>query len=96
MNLELKYSRRETIVRREIAGEAFLIPVCGSPVDMENIFVLNAMADFIWRRLDGRNTLSAILGAVTGEFVVSPEVAKSDLAELIATLLDRGLIEAAA
>ena len=41
MNLAVKYRRKEKVTEREIAGESFLIPVCGKPVDMENIFILN-------------------------------------------------------
>lgn len=88
-----RYRRKDRIAGRHIAGESFLIPVCGSPVDMENIFVLNPLADFIWKRLDGEQTLDEILEAITEDFAVTSERARSDMAELIGQLLEHGLIE---
>ena len=93
MNLNGKFRRREGVVGRDIAGESFLIPVCGTPVDMENIYVLNPLADFIWQRLDGERTMAEILAAIVDDFAVEPEQARADLAELIGQLKEKGLIE---
>ena len=88
-----KYCRREGIVGREIAGESFLIPVCGTPVDMENIFALNPVGEFIWRRLDGERTLEKIVGEIAAEFEVSRAQAGADAGDFVAELLRNGLAE---
>jgi len=93
MNRAGKYRRKERIVEREIAGESFLIPVCGTPVDMENIFVLNPLADFIWQRLDGKRTLEAVVAEIVGEFDVTAGQASGDVDEFVGQLLERGLVE---
>ena len=93
MSLTGKFRRKGSIAGRRIAGESFLIPVCGSPVDMQNIFVLNPLADFIWERLDGVHTVDAILADIVENFAVDAEVARLDAAELIGQLLAHGLIE---
>jgi hypothetical protein len=87
------YRKKDEIAGRSIAGESFLIPVCGRPVDLENIFVLNPMADFIWQRLDGEQTVAEILAAIVENFTVGPEQARADLADLIGQLRSNGLIE---
>jgi hypothetical protein len=93
MNLERKFRKRETIASRSIAGELFLIPLCGQPGDMENIYVMNPLADFIWQRLDGRQTLAAILAAIIESFDVEGERARCDMTDFVGQLLGKGLIE---
>jgi hypothetical protein len=96
MNMAVRYRKKDKIAGRSIAGESFLIPVCGTPAEMEKIFVMNPMADFIWQRLDGRQTLEAIMAAILEDFAVEPEQARADMADLIGQLLENGLIEEAA
>jgi hypothetical protein len=93
MNMAAKFRKKDKIAGRNIAGESFLIPVCGQPSDMENIFVLNPLADFIWQRLDGEQTLAAILAAIIENFDVGGEQAQGDMTDLIGQLLRNGLIE---
>jgi len=93
MNMTGKYRKKDKIAGRNIAGESFLIPLCGQPSDMENIFVLNPLADFIWQRLDGQQTLTAILAAIVENFDVEDERALGDMTDFIGQLLQSGLIE---
>ena len=93
MRLMGKYRRRQEIVAREVAGESFLIPICGSPVDMENIFVLNPLAEFIWQRMDGDRTLEDIVAEIVAEFDVTPDQAGADTDEFVDRLLRNNLVE---
>ena len=93
MNLVQKFRKKETIASRTIAAESFLVPVCGKPADMENIFVLNPLADFIWQRLDGRQTLAAILAAIVDNFAVESKQARIDMTDFIRQMLENALIE---
>jgi hypothetical protein len=92
MNQNSKFRRQDSVAGRRIAGESFLVPVCGSPVDMESIFVLNPVGDFIWQRLDGMHTLQAIHDEMMENFEVTAEQARADAADFIGQLLERGLI----
>ncbi len=94
MKPEARYRRKEGIAGREIAGESFLIPVCGTPVDMNNIFVMNPMADFIWQRLDGGKTLATIVAEIVEEFDVDSDRAGEDAGEFVTRLLQNNLVEA--
>lgn len=91
MRREARYLCKEGVARREIAGETFLIPVCGAPVDMNDIFVLNPLADYIWQRLDGKRTATAIVDEIVAEFDVEPARAQEDFKEFVGRLLGKGL-----
>lgn len=93
MNMTARYRKKDKIAGRSIAGESFLIPVCGQPSDMENIFVLNPLADFIWQRLDGEQTLGAVLAKIVENFAVEGRQAQSDMTDFIGQLLKNDLIE---
>jgi hypothetical protein len=96
MNLREKYRRKETIAERQIAGDAFLVPVCGRPEDLQKIFVLNPVADFIWSRLDGEHDLEELLEAVVGQFEVERDQARLDMVEFVEKLLEQNLLEGGA
>jgi len=93
MNLGRRFRRNERIAGRSIAGESFLIPVCGEPADLENIFVMNPLADFIWQRLDEQHTLEMIVTEIVENFAVERAQASADANELVGRLLANHLIE---
>lgn len=93
MNMGGRFRRKDRIAGREIAGESFLIPICGKPVDLDNIFVLNPLAGFIWERLDGTHTLEAIVADIVENFEVASEQASADAADLVGQLLQNDLVE---
>lgn len=86
------FMRNQDVVSRRIAGELFLIPVRGKIADMEKIFTLSAVAEYIWERLDGQKTQNEILRDVMANFDVEQERAESDMRELIMELSGAGLI----
>lgn len=86
------FIRNRDVVSRKIAGELFLVPVKGKMADMENIFALTAVAEYIWERLDGQKNLNEILNNVIDRFDVEHEQAESDIREFIMELIGAGLI----
>jgi hypothetical protein len=96
MNLELKFRKKESIASRTIAEESFLVPICGQPADMQKIFVLNPLADFIWQQLDGERTLDELLAAIVEHFAVDREQARADMVEFVGQLLEQNLLEGVA
>ena len=88
------FIRNQDIVSRRIAGELFLVPVKGKLADMEKIFTLTAVAEYIWEGLDGQTSLDGIRNNVVARFDVKEEQADSDIREFIAELLEAGLIRA--
>ena len=86
------FIRNPDVVSRKIAGELFLVPVKGKIADMENIFTLASVAEYIWDRLDGKKDLNEILNDVMDRFDVEHGQAESDIREFIMELIGAGLI----
>jgi hypothetical protein len=86
------FIRNQDLVTRRIAGELFLVPVKGKLADMESIFTLTSVAEYIWDRLDGQKSLDDIRNDIVARFDVDLEQADADLKEFIAELLAAGLI----
>jgi hypothetical protein len=87
------YRRKEEIVSRSIAGELFLVPISGNLADMQRIFTLSPVAEFIWNQLDGEKDLNAIQRDILSAFAVEREEADADLYEFISQLLEAQLID---
>lgn len=86
------FMRNSDVVSRKIAGEFFLVPVKGKIADIESVFTLTAVAEYIWERLDGRKNLGEILKDVVDHFDVQREEAEPDVREFIIELMEAGLI----
>ena len=91
-----RYARRGEFVVRCIAGETILVPVSAGVADLDAIYVLNGAAAVVWNRIDGQTTFADLVDAVLDEFEVSHAEAASDVANLLASLSDDGLVLAAA
>ena len=94
MNLMSVYEKKEDIVTRRIADETLLVPIRSHLADMQRIFALNPVAEYIWQQLDGKQNLENILEGITTNFQVERARAEADMQEFISQLLGAGLIEA--
>jgi hypothetical protein len=90
------FEKTDNIVSRRIAGELFLVPISGDLANMQRIFALTAVAEFIWEELDGRMNLNEIRRHVLDRFDVSEERAETDIKEFVTELLKEGLAREAA
>ncbi|MBI5076233.1 MAG: PqqD family protein [Nitrospirae bacterium] len=84
--------KNEDIVTRKIAGELFIVPVRGRLADMQRIFTLNPVAEYIWDSLDGRASIEDIRRGVLSAYEVPEDQANTDIADFIRELLDADLI----
>jgi len=85
-----------SFVTRHIAGETLIVPVTGNVMDLESIYVLNAVGSRIWDLLEEPTTADRIGVAVSEEFEVPPAQATADVMEFLEALESRGLIQGAA
>ncbi|OGW55348.1 MAG: hypothetical protein A2Y81_00835 [Nitrospirae bacterium RBG_13_43_8] len=85
------FKKNKDIVSRRIADELFLVPVRGNLADMQKIFTLNPVAEYIWQELDNNN-LGDICDGVISAFEVEKPRAESDIREFVTELLDADLI----
>jgi hypothetical protein len=88
----MDYEKEPDVVKRTIAGEAFLIPIKNRLADMQNVFVLHGSAEFIWDQLDGIRKLDDVLADVVSEFDVEQVEAETDMKALVTDLSDAGLV----
>ena len=86
------FNKNEHIVSRKIAGELFLVPIRGKLADMQQIFTLNPVGEYIWQELDNQKRLKDICNGVISTFEVEKEQAESDISDFIHELLDSDLI----
>ena len=87
------FQRNKNVVSRKIAGELFLVPVAGNLADMERMFALTTVGEFIWDRMDGKKSLSQIRDEMLAAFDVEKEQADSDIQEFVAELISAGLVQ---
>jgi hypothetical protein len=85
------FRRSDNIVSRKIAGDLFLVPIRGNLADMQRLFSLNPVAEFVWHNLDTK-TLHGICDEVVSSFEVKREEAESDIRDFIAELFKANLI----
>lgn len=85
------FVKADNIVSRRIAGELFLVPVSGDLANMQRIFSLTAVAEFIWEKFDGQMNLNEIRRHVLTRFDVSEKQAEADIKEFATELLKEGL-----
>jgi hypothetical protein len=86
------YRKDGGVISRHVAGESLLVPVRGNLADLQRIFTLNDVGEFIWNALDGSHDLGKIRTDVTQEFEVTSSQAGEDIIEFITSLEEEGLV----
>lgn len=89
------FRKKQEIVARKIAGEMILVPISGKLADMQRIFSLNPVAEYIWNQLNGERDLQEISSGVLSVFDIEKEQAEADVQEFIGELLKEDLITGA-
>ncbi len=86
------YRRSADLVTRQVLGETLVVPIRGELADLQRIFALNPVAQFIWSQLDGTKDLVAVRDGVVARFAVEPAQAEVDIVEFVAQLSEMSLI----
>jgi len=86
------YQKDDGVISRQVAGESLLVPVRGNLADLQRIFTLNGVGEFIWNALDGSHELGKVKADVTREFEVTDDQAGKDIIEFISLMEKEGLI----
>ena len=92
--LERRYEKDPSVVYREIAGEAILVPIRRNVADMQSIYTLDSVGADIWNLIDGERTLADILDVLLGEYDVEANVLSRDLDEFVEQLVSVGAMRA--
>jgi hypothetical protein len=70
---------KKRLLKRQIAGDAFLVPVGKEIYDSNGLFFLTEVGEFIWDRLAEADGAEDILRAILEEYDVEESVARQDL-----------------
>lgn len=83
---------RKKLLKREIAGESFLVPLGKTVYDANGLFVLTELGAFIWDLLPEAENEEEILKRILEEYEVDADTAKKDLEEFLNKLRTMGII----
>jgi hypothetical protein len=86
------YLPSEDVVARTIEGELIIVPLTAD-FDNEAIFTLNATAQAIWKRMDGKHTVKEVIDDLAGEYTgTDRKVLTEDVQGLIRELYTRKML----
>lgn len=77
---------KKELMKRQIAGETFLVPLGKMVYDSNGLFFLTEVGAFIWDLLPQVENEEQILDAVLAEYEVDPETARADIAAFLGKL----------
>ena len=83
---------RKELLKRQVGGESFLVPLGKTVYDSNGLFVLTELGDFIWDLLPEAESEEAILSRILEEYEVDEATARKDLTEFIEKLRNMGIL----
>lgn len=79
-------------VKREIAGENFLVPIGEAAKKFTGMFAMNEVGAFIWDNLPEAEDDEAIVKKLLEEYDVTPEIAAADAKAFLDKLREMGIL----
>lgn len=83
---------RKELLKREVGGEAFLVPLGKTVYDSNGLFVLTELGAFIWDLLPEADNADQILEKILLEYEVDEAVARADLEEFLNKLREMNIL----
>lgn len=77
---------KKELIKREIAGESFLIPVGRTVYDANGLYALTEVGAFLWDLLPQAQDEAELLRAVLAEYEVAEQEAAADIAVFLEKL----------
>lgn len=84
---------KKRLLKRQIAGDAFLVPLGKEVYDSNGLFFLNEVGEFIWDRLEQAQSQEDILKAILDEYDVEESVAQKDVNDFFEKLRTMDIID---
>jgi hypothetical protein len=86
------FIKEKDLVTRSIADETIIVPIKNKVGDLGSIYTLNEIGTTIWELIDGKNSISGIVEAISSIYEVKFEEAEKDTLGFINSLEAAGLI----
>ena len=79
-------------IKREIAGEALLVPTGQTAQEFNGMISLSEVGSFIWDHLEESQSLDHLLDMITTEYDIDRTTAQTDAMAFIMQLLRNGMV----
>lgn len=83
---------RKELLKREVGGEAFLVPLGKTVYDSNGLFVLTELGAFIWDLLPEADSADQILEKILLAYEVEEAVARADLEDFLNKLREMNIL----
>jgi hypothetical protein len=83
---------KKKLMKREIAGDTFLVPLGKTVYDANGLFFLTEVGAFIWDLLPEAKTEEDVLSAVLAEYDVDEATARQDVHSFLEKLRGMNII----
>ena len=83
---------KKELLKREIGGDSFLIPMGKAVYDNNGMFVLTELGAFIWDLLPNAEGPEDILKAVLAEYDVDEATAREDITAFLNKLIEMEIL----
>jgi hypothetical protein len=83
---------KRELMKREIAGEYFLVPVGKTVYDANGLFVLTDVGAFLWDLLPGAAGTDELVQAVLEEYDVDEATARADIEAFLEKLRSMDIV----
>ena len=79
-------------ILREIAGDYIIIPAGKTVLDFNGLITVNEVGVSLWNMLQNEVTFEELVQGILDEYDVEERVAREDVQEFLAALIDVGII----
>ena len=79
-------------ILREIAGDYIIIPAGKTVLDFNGLITVNEVGVSLWNMLQNEVTFEELVQGILDEYDVEENVAREDVQEFLAALIDVGII----
>ena len=79
-------------VKRDIAGETFLVPIGDAAKMYSGLIVLNELGSFLWDLIAEGKDEEDLLSAILGEYEISREEAQADMKDFLDKLTEMEIL----
>lgn len=80
-------------VKRDIAGESFLVPIGEAAKKFSGLFALNELGEFLWKNIPGAADEAELVERVLGEYEVGRDEAEKDTAAFMDKLREMEIVD---
>jgi len=87
-----RFQRNPDFIHRKIVDESVLVPIHKDIADMNAIYVLNEVGDFIWEHLETPATGEELVKGISEVFDADPDMIEADLDRFLDELLSIGAV----